>query len=500
MAQWKTLGAGVALSALMGTTAAFADVTAAEVWKRWSDTAVSMGQQVSVGSERREGNTLVLRDLVFSQATPEGGYSANVPELRLRERGDGSVEVTVAPEIPMQINATPTEGPATDMAVVMRTKDMRTIVAGTPEAMSYAITAPEIVLEGDAADAAAAGSAGAGGVPVKFLVTMTGNEGAYTVDSADVQMIDGKFTTDAIDFTLSGADAEAGSTFTAKGSTEDLSLTGKTRMPKGVDMQDMAAALAAGFSSTGAITYGKTGYVMDFSDAEGTGNIKSSAESATLDFSVSGDGLSYAGQGTGTQVEITAPTMPFPVSFAMQQAAFKFAMPVAKRDMAQDFGLKLDFSGVTISEALWGMFDPTAQLPRDPARLLVDITGKAKLVADFFDATAMQSGAAPGEIEAVKLTAMQLNVAGADLSGTGDVTVDNSGAAPKPVGAVNLRLVGGNTLIDKLVAMGLLPDDQAMGARMMLGLFAVPSGEDTLTSTIEFRADGGIYANGQRLQ
>ena len=50
------------------------------------------------------------------------------------------------------------------------------------------------------------------------------------------------------------------------------------------------------------------------------------------------------------------------------------------------------------------------------------------------------------------------------------------------------------------MAMGLVPDDQMMGMRMMMGMFAVPAGEDALTSRIEFRDDGGIYANGQRIQ
>ena len=80
------------------------------------------------------------------------------------------------------------------------------------------------------------------------------------------------------------------------------------------------------------------------------------------------------------------------------------------------------------------------------------------------------------------------------------MTFDNSSGTPKPLGAVDMQLVGGNALIDKLVGMGLVPEDQAMGARMMMGLFAVPTGEDQLTSKIEFKEDGGVYANGQRIQ
>ena len=46
-----------------------------------------------------------------------------------------------------------------------------------------------------------------------------------------------------------------------------------------------------------------------------------------------------------------------------------------------------------------------------------------------------------------------------------------------------------------------VPEEQAAGARMMMGLFAVPGdGEDTLTSTIEVKGDGQILANGQRIK
>ena len=49
--------------------------------------------------------------------------------------------------------------------------------------------------------------------------------------------------------------------------------------------------------------------------------------------------------------------------------------------------------------------------------------------------------------------------------------------------------------------MGLIPEDQAVGARLMLGLFARPGdGPDTLVSTIEMKEDGSILANGQRIR
>jgi hypothetical protein len=51
-----------------------------------------------------------------------------------------------------------------------------------------------------------------------------------------------------------------------------------------------------------------------------------------------------------------------------------------------------------------------------------------------------------------------------------------------------------------LIQMGLIPEDQAMMPRMMLGMFATPVGDDMLTSTIEVNAEGHVLANGQRLR
>lgn len=156
------------------------------------------------------------------------------------------------------------------------------------------------------------------------------------------------------------------------------------------------------------------------------------------------------------------------------------------------------------------MIDPGKALPRDPATIAIDVTGKAKMLFDFFDPeqmVAVESGEAmPAELNALTLNNLLVSIAGAKLSGTGDFTFDNSDLTtfdgmPKPTGGIDLALNGGNGLMDKLVQMGLLPQEQAMAARMMMGLFARPGeGEDSLTSKIEINEEGHILANGQRIQ
>ena len=100
----------------------------------------------------------------------------------------------------------------------------------------------------------------------------------------------------------------------------------------------------------------------------------------------------------------------------------------------------------------------------------------------------------------VEIGQLVIDAVGARVSGTGAFTFDNSGPMPDPAGSVELTIDGANALIDRLVAMGIVPQDQAMGAQMMLGHFARPVGDDQLESVIEVQPGGAVLANGQRIR
>ncbi|MBO6882594.1 MAG: DUF2125 domain-containing protein, partial [Marivita sp.] len=172
------------------------------------------------------------------------------------------------------------------------------------------------------------------------------------------------------------------------------------------------------------------------------------------------------------------------------------------------FGLTL--GGFQMSALLWNIFDPGAALPRDPATIALDLTGKVTPFINLFDPEQMAAldatGEVPGELNALTLNNLTVEAAGAKLGGSGSFTFDNDdlqtfGGFPRPNGEVNLTLDGANALIDKLIAMGLLTSDDAMGARMMMSMFAVPgSGPDSLKSTLTINDQGHVLANGMRIQ
>jgi hypothetical protein len=159
-----------------------------------------------------------------------------------------------------------------------------------------------------------------------------------------------------------------------------------------------------------------------------------------------------------------------------------------------------------VSDDIWGLVDPAGTLPRDPATVIVDAKGTAKVLADIMDpATQGQPGSVQGEVNTLDLTQLLVKAVGAEIAATGALTFDNTDLVtfqgmPAPTGKINVDIKGVNALIDNLIAMGLVPEDQAMGARMMMGIFARPGeGPDALVSEIEFK-DKGIFANGQQLQ
>lgn len=496
MKQWTGLGAGALSAFLLGSTALHADVTAEEVWQGMAGYYADLGQSVTAGSKGMDGDTLVVTDAVFATQTPEGSFSATVAEIRLKELGDGRVEVTMSDDIPVALLTRPETGETVDMGMKITQSGLSMIVSGSAGDTTYDFTAPEmaIIVDGMKVDGAE--------VPLTLNATLTGNSGSYRMVSDAGRAITSDMKADKVDFKIAATDPEGTGNFSASGSLAGLSGTSSASLPEGIDMGDMNAALQAGLSMDGTFGYTGGGYVMDFKDGEETVSAQSTGGGGSLHFKMSKDGLSYGGEGRDAKVSMQMSAFPLPIDFSMAQSAFNLTLPVSKGEAAQPFGLLVKLVDLEVSDGLWSMFDPTSQLPRDPATLILDVKGAAKMLVNIFDPKEAETVAAtpPGEVQSLDIGELKVSAVGAELTGNGAMTFDNSMGRPMPIGAVDLQLIGGNGLIDKLGAMGFVPEDQAMGAKMMMGLFAVPTGEDTLTSKIEFKEGGSIFANGQQIQ
>lgn len=495
MGHRKLYGAGLLAASLLGSTAAFADVTPEEVWASWSKSYEAFGYDIKVGSEDRSGDTLTLKDVVMTTDTPEATTVMTVPEMRFRDAGDGTVEVTTAETMDIDTKAKP-QGAAeeVDVNMQMRQKDMVAIVSGTPDNLAYDMTAPEIVIEMDQIIADGETQ------PVKMQMTMLDSKGIYGVEQQGGQKITTDFKTGTLRFTVSGADPEDGATFNMTGDLADLALEGNMFVPEGTDMEDPGAAIDAGMVMDFNAHYGLGAYAIEGNSPDGPFKINAGAASGTFALALSQDGFAYTAGGKNAEMSMQIPDFPVPLSGKLSESVADFTMPLAATDEPAPYKAVIKLVGLEVSEELWAMFDPMAKLPRDPAKLVIDLSGKLRPLVNLFSPEAAESDVPPVEVHSLDVNDVQLSLAGSALTGTGAMTFDNSAGVPMPLGEINLRLVGANALMDNLVAMGLMPEDQVMFVRMMLGLYAVPSGEDELTSKIEFQEGGKILANGQQVQ
>ncbi len=503
-----SLTCATAVASFLYAPAAFADVTAAEVWADWRGYMEGFGYTVT-GEEATSGDTLTVSNIVMALSMPdtEGVFEYRTQSMGFIANSDGTVNVTMDPQSDMTMAMVLETGEAVDIALSYDTENFVMQVSGDPATLKYThttdkmtVTLDELVVDGTPITSELA----------RFMMTAADVTGTTDIRVGETRAYNQIMTSGAVEYDVLFVDPETTARVEIKGGSAGMSFGGDGTFPMGVAAQDMAQLLGAGLDFNG--TFGFAGGKMDmnFNGPDGPGTATTSSKSGKLAVAMGPDGLSYDVSQEGLNVNMLMPGVPLPLAFEMEESKFNLSMPIQKSDEEQDFAFGFTMGNFTMADMLWGLFDPTAQLPRDPATIAIDLTGKAKLLFDFLDpaqAAELQStGATPGELNALTLKTLLVDAAGAKLSGTGDFTFDNTdlatfGGVPRPTGAVDLQLAGANGLLDKLVAMGLLPQEQAMGARMMMGLFAVPGeAEDTLSSKIEINDQGHVLANGQRIQ
>ena len=504
MAHWKRTAAAAGLVCAIGAQPGWAEVTASQVWDDWKSYMQGFGYTIT-GTEARSGDTLLVTGITMAIEIPEGGGSVSVgiPELSFTDNGDGTVDIGVPAVLPMSVSGVADTGEAFDGTVNYTTTGFSMTASGDPEDLTYtysaaamAMTLASLTVDGeDASDF------------VDVTVEMAGVLGRSAMAVGEMRAYDQTLRADGVTYTMRVTDPEAGGNALFTGTYSDLMFEGVGEMPLVIDPQSMASGMLEGFALESAFSHQGSRVEFNVVD-EGqtvTGAFSSAAGSLAVAFGA--ESLAYGVSSTGLSVNMAGGDLPLPVELSISELGFDLLMPVGSSEEEQDFALGITLIDFATADMLWSMFDPAGVLPRDPATVVLDIAGKGRLNVDIMNPEAMAAftGDMPGELNSLTLNDLVVSVAGAELTGTGDFVFDNSDLQtfdgfPRPVGSVKLNLNGANGLIDKLIQMGLLPQEQAMGARMMMGMLAVPVGDDQLQSTIEINEQGHVLANGQRLQ
>lgn len=350
---------------------------------------------------------------------------------------------------------------------------------------------------------------GKGSVIGSFLAT----KGGFVVElgtTADglIKVVE-RLSLGSLSLDLETTDIDLDSGMTLKVSLADMKGAIEGLIPKGFYPDEMPAAFDAGLAGKINLSHGAITGTVSTKDPEnsvfGTLSVQSGNLFATADRKT----LHYGGEIIDEKLSLTDSRLPVsPMEYSLGEAAFNLLMPIRKSDEPEAFEFKFKLSDLWISESIWQVTDPTGALSHEPITVILDVSGMANWLIDILDAESEEAQGAvlKGQLHALSLNTLRMIGAGATLIGGGAFTFNNDDletfyGMPAPTGTLDLKLTGASTLIDTLVEIGLLPTDQAMGARMAMGLVMVAGeGEDVLTSAIEVSEDGKVLANGKRLK
>lgn len=498
MTHLRTLKATVCLAAMMSGSVALADVTAEQVWSDWKEQMTIYGQDgVSIGSENVSGGTVTVSDIGISISDSDANVIANLGTITFEEQGDGTVKISMSESYPISIDG---EDGSVKMSITQ--SGMSVIASGEPGALNYDVTADRYAFQIDEITE--------NGQTVEGDIRFVGNglSGSYQTSKSDMHNISYDMAFGSLDVLVDVTDPDTAGTFLLSGKIDGLNANADISMPLDANFEKPEEMFAAGFKMAGGYSLGSSNYLFDFNDngdaaqgtvSTGSGNVAFTFNSTTLAYNASVGDIAVSAQ---------SPDFPFPIQVSLSEYGVNFQMPLSKTDTPTDFAFGLNLSDVAVNDEIWMLGDPTGVLSHDPATIKFDLTGTAKMFFDMMDpeqAEEMAMAGAPGELHSLQLNDLQIAIAGAEVTGAGAMTFDNTDMStvpgfPRPEGDVTVNISGANQLIDSLVSMGLLPEDQAMMGRMMMGMFARTVGDDQLTSTIEFNEQGHILANGQRIR
>lgn len=490
--------AAAALLVGAGSLPSAAQVTADQVWENWQELMGAAGSTV-MASESREGGVLTVSDVV-STVTEEGlTFTTRIPFLRFTENADGSVAVTMAPGIGMEMRDSEDE---VYLQLEVSQPDTTITVAGTPDAMRYDFTSSEVGVNLIEFRAPNPGSGPDG--TLDLSARMTGLSGSYNVTSGNVIGFASDSTIETmelmVDLTAPSERGHLRIDLTSGGIRSSGSIANMQLMSPEIDP---LVAFQQGLSMVANLGYSDLALSFEFQDGRDRAEGSYSAESAELDFHLAADRLRYIVAMGPTQTRAVVPDFPFPVESSFAEARMGFDMPLTTTGgAAQEMAIVMRLVDLAVGEPLFAMVDPGQVIPRTPATVVFDVSGRG--VIDVAQAAAMDD-TFPGTLESLSLNELRLSFGGAEVTGSGGFTFDMTDTEtfdglPAPVGRIDLRGEGLNGLLDRVGQLGLLGNEEMMGTRMMIGMFGRPVGPDQIESTIELTPGGGVSVNGMQMQ
>ncbi len=210
--------------------------------------------------------------------------------------------------------------------------------------------------------------------------------------------------------------------------------------------------------------------------------------------------LEEVGATTYNFTEFNVEGMPLPpFDLSLDQLRINLSTPTVDHGSFETANAEVALRNVVISESIYSMFDPAQNITRSPVNMVANLSANVQPNINWANPDASFGSGNPADIGQVKditINEVLITAGGAEITAEGGATIDNSMGFPFPTGKVTISASGVQALVNGLVAMGLIPQDQAGMAMGMMMAFARPGANaDEFISDIEFSPQG-ITANG----
>ncbi|MEL6570045.1 MAG: hypothetical protein AAFQ64_00195 [Pseudomonadota bacterium] len=505
---FSRLGSISAIALTLAAPQALADIKGPDVWAAYVAYYEATGAQV-IGTPETAGGVTEVVDPTLLYRFPFGFATIRVvlPTVTFTDQSDGTVAMSYPATFDVTVEAdVPDQGSGTGIFTVTQDNYVGS-AAGDPDAVviSYAADGLQLGLKEltfpDSDDLSFQGqilSEGYGGTSTiaigEDFVTVTGDTVARPADLAYVM------------------EFPSGDLMTQTGEYGQAAYQTEMSLPKGgTSLFALSKALTDGafVRVTSQIDSNSSNAVTTIGGQVLSDQTTNTGSSVT-EFSVSADGLHVASEVGESSFDVLMPDMiPVPIEGVLAAATATYTFPLLPRDTAQNIVLKLGLTDLTLSEDLWAMFDPAAEMPRDPASLNIDIIGSVVSEIDWLDFANLEAQldqpVPPITPEEITINDLSISAVGASAQGSGAFTLDLTDLEtfdgfPRPEGAANLAVSGANALLDRLTNLGLIGPDEAGMARLGMGFIARSTGADSFETAVEVNAEGQVFVNGQRMR
>lgn len=292
-----------------------------------------------------------------------------------------------------------------------------------------------------------------------------------------------------------GEDTGMATTMKTKGETIDIAFD--MDVPAGEE--DMPAYLKGEKNMLVTFALGPNEGASSITSPELSYALEGKADGSSGSFSMVDGNLLLNSQGTGATYMVSSDTIGLaPTELIFKDMVVNYALPFGSTDAMAPANIAIKLGELTIGEGLWAMFDPAQTLPRDPLTIDVNLNGNVQFDPNFVEMMETMPQAAM-KFENVDFTSFLIAAAGAKFSATGNLTFDPNLPVPAPSGILTVAIDGVTGLAEKLVGLGMIPPEQVEMLAPLLGVYAVPVGEDSYTSDIEFKGMEPPTINGQMM-